>query len=103
MGVGVLGEGGRYVDDVAAAPLQHLADGTLRQPEEAGEVDADHGCVVVIRIVGERLGDVDAGVVDERVDAPEAPDGCGDDPGGGCGAAQASMRGEACAGPSGVG
>ena len=56
-GVGVVGEGGGDVDDVAAASLEHLGDGALRQPEEAGEVDADHRRVVLGGVVGERLGD----------------------------------------------
>jgi hypothetical protein len=57
---------------VAAASLEHLADDALGQQEESGEIDTDLTCVVVNRIVGKRLGDVDASVVDEGVDAPEA-------------------------------
>jgi hypothetical protein len=35
-GVGVVGERGRDVDNVAAASFQHFGDDALRQPEESG-------------------------------------------------------------------
>jgi hypothetical protein len=57
---------------MAAVLLQHLADGALGQPEESGEVDADDQRVVLGGVVDEWLGDEDACVVDQGVDAPEA-------------------------------
>ena len=52
--------------------VSHLGDGALGQPEEPGEVDPDDQGVVVGGVVGERLGDEHAGVVDQGVDAAEA-------------------------------
>src|SRR6516165_3543585 len=63
-----VGDGGRDVDDVAAAVLQHLGYGAPSQPEEPREVDRDHEGVVVGGVVGERLGNEYAGVVDKGVD-----------------------------------
>jgi hypothetical protein len=60
--------------------LQHLGDGPLGQPEETGEVDADHQGVILGGVVGERLRDVDAGVVDQGVDATEPLQCSADDP-----------------------
>jgi len=60
------------LDDMAAALLFHLGDGELRDVEESGEVDAQDGGVVGLGVLGEGLGDEDAGVVDECVDAPES-------------------------------
>ena len=54
--------------------LQHFANGPLGQREESGEIDSDHRCIVVSGVIGERLGDEHAGIVDERVDAAEAPE-----------------------------
>ena len=62
--------------------------------EEPGEVDADHGCVVVGGVVGERLGDVDAGIVDKGVDAAEAFECAADDPVGGGGFSDVPVDGE---------
>jgi len=55
---------------MAAALLLHLGDGELRDVEESGEVDAQDGGVVGLGVLGEGLGDEDAGVVDECVDGP---------------------------------
>ena len=63
---------------MAAALLLHLGDGELRDVEESGEVDAQDGGVVGLGVLGEGLGDEDAGVVDECVDAPESLYGFGD-------------------------
>jgi hypothetical protein len=68
---GVIDEAGRDVDDVAAALDGHLADRTLRDVEEAGEVHGGGRIEILLRVVGERLADEDSGVVDQRVDAPE--------------------------------
>src|SRR6516225_3295885 len=43
--------------------------------EEAVKIDAQYVGVVFVRIFGERLSDENAGIVDERVDAAEAPEG----------------------------
>ena len=82
-GVRTLAEGGQNVDHVAAVSLGHLVDGTLGKPEEAGQVDPDGRCVVGGGVVGERLGDRHASVVDQGVDAAKASQGCIDDPLGG--------------------
>src|SRR5216683_1472691 len=81
-------------DRVAAVPVQHLGDGPLGQPEESGEVDAGHQGVVPGGVVGERIGDVDAGVVDERVDAAEASECSADDPAGGGAVGEVAVDGE---------
>jgi hypothetical protein len=67
--------------------LQHLGDGPLGQPEETGEVDADHQGVILGGVVGKRLRVVDAGVVDQGVDAAEPLQCSADDPVGGAGSA----------------
>src|SRR5690349_9633009 len=77
-----------------AAGLQHVGDGPLGQPEEPGEVDAGHQGVVLGGVVGERLGDADAGVVDERADAAEASECSADDPVGGGGVGEVAVDGE---------
>jgi hypothetical protein len=55
---------------MAAALLLHLGDDELRDVKEAGDVDAQDRSIVGFGVLGERFGDKDAGVVDERVDAP---------------------------------
>jgi hypothetical protein len=69
---GVIDKAGRDLHDMTAALLLHLGERELRDVEEAGDVDAQHGGEVVRGVLDERLGDEDAGVVDERIDAPEA-------------------------------
>ena len=78
--VGVVGQGRGDVDDVAGSLLQHLDDGALGQREEPSEIDADHRFVVIGGVVGERLGDIHPGIVDETVDAAEALECPADDP-----------------------
>jgi hypothetical protein len=56
---------------MAAALLLHLGDGELRHVKEARDIDAQDRRVVGLGVLSERFGDEDAGVVDERVDAPE--------------------------------
>jgi hypothetical protein len=63
----------RDLHDMAAGLIFHLRDGALRDVEEAGNVHVQHGRVIGVGILRERLGDEDAGVVDKRVDAPEPP------------------------------
>ena len=46
----------------------------LRDVEEAGEIGRELGVEVLGRVVGEGLGDEDAGIVDQRVDPPEPRD-----------------------------
>ncbi len=73
--VGVVDQAGGDVDDVAAALGEHVLDGELGDVEEAVEVHRGHGGVVVGGVVGERLGDEDACVVDQGVDPAEPFDG----------------------------
>lgn len=68
-------QAGGELDDVAAALAEHLLDGELGDAEEAGQVDTGHRVVVGLGVVGERLGDENAGVVDQGVDAAEALNG----------------------------
>ena len=96
LGVGVVGESSGDVDNVAASLLQHLADGALGQREEAGEIDSDHRCIVVSGVVGERLGYIHAGIVDEGVDAAEAPECPADDPFGGGNLGDVPINGKHC-------
>ena len=79
-GVAVLRQCRRHVHDVASALTQHVANDELAEREEAVEVGAEDGGVVVGAVVGERLGHEHAGVVDQRVDVPELRQGLGDDP-----------------------
>lgn len=72
-------QAGRDLHDMAAAAFLHLGDGELRDSEKSGDVDAQHRGEIIAGVAGERLGDKDAGVVDERVDPPEAIHSCGDD------------------------
>ena len=61
-----------HVDDApAAAGVDHELRGGLRREERALEVDAEHQVVVLLADVHERLADLDAGVVDEDVEAAE--------------------------------
>jgi hypothetical protein len=62
------------LDDMAAASLLHLGDGKLRHMEEAGRVDSTDRGEIALAILGEGLGNVNASVVDERVDVPEPRD-----------------------------
>ena len=50
-----------------------------RDLEEAAQVHAGDVVEVLVRVVGERLGDEDAGVVDHGVDPAEPRDGGVDD------------------------
>ena len=70
--IGLIDQGRGDRNDMAAARLLHLGDGALRDMEKSGEVGGHDGDLVVLRVLGERLGDEDAGVVDERVGAPQA-------------------------------
>ena len=49
--------------------LFHLRDGELSDVEEAVDIDAHHGGIVGLRVLGERLGDEDSCIVDQGVDA----------------------------------
>src|ERR1700733_12470016 len=68
---------------MAAVPPHHLGDDPLGQPEEPAQVDPGEQGVVRGGVVGERLGDEHAGVVDQRVDAAEPLQRTLDDPVGG--------------------
>ena len=54
-----------------AASIDHLGDRQLGDVEEPCEVHRRDRRVVIERVLRERLADVDAGVVDQRVDPPE--------------------------------
>src|SRR6267143_336158 len=60
------------VDDRAGTALGHVARGLLARIEEALQVRADHLLDVVDDVVGGRLCDEDARIVDEHVDVPES-------------------------------
>lgn len=64
---------------VAAALAKHLLDGELGDAEEPAQVAAGDRVVVLPRVLGERFGDEDAGVVDEGVDTSEPLDRGGGD------------------------
>jgi hypothetical protein len=53
------------------ALLEHLGGDALADEEEAREVRGDLRVEVLRRVLGERLGDEDPGVVDEGIDTPE--------------------------------
>ena len=62
----------RDADDVTRSLLQHLRGGALGDVEEAIDVDPHHQGVVLARVLGERLREKDARVVDQGVDPAEA-------------------------------
>ena len=68
----------RDLHDMAAALLLHLGDGELGDVKEARDIDAQDRRIVGLGVLSERFGDEDAGVVDERVDAPEPGHAFGD-------------------------
>src|ERR1700685_595667 len=55
-----------------AAAIEHALDRSRCDVKEASEVHGDHGVEVLEGVVGEGLADIDPGVVDQRVDPPEA-------------------------------
>ena len=59
------------VDDRARAALGHVPGGLLTRIDEALQVRADHLLDVVDVVVGGRLGDEDARVVDEHIHVAE--------------------------------
>ena len=94
VGVGVVDQAGGDVDDVAAALSEHVRDGQLGHAEEPGQVHSDRGGELVLRVVGEGLGDEDPGVIDQGVYAAEALDGRVDDAVGGGGIADVALDGQ---------
>ena len=64
-----------------AVAREHGGDGTAGHLEESTQVHTRDCVVVLVGVVGERLADEDAGVVDERVDPTEPAQGGVDDPG----------------------
>src|SRR6266403_827108 len=75
----LFGDRCRDVDDVTGARPQHRGQCLLRDVEESRQIYSCHPHKVGFGIVDERLGDEDAGVVYQRVDAPKALDGRADD------------------------
>lgn len=57
--------------------LFHLGDRELRDVIEARHVHVHHGGVDFGSLFGERLPDVDAGIVDQRIDSAEPRDAFG--------------------------
>src|SRR5438270_4654278 len=76
------------------ALLEHLRHRALRHGEEPGEVDRDDVGVVLGGVIGERLGDEDASVVDQRVDPAELTQALADDRFGGGGIADVTLNGK---------
>ena len=64
--------------------LFHFGNGELRDVIEARHIHVHHGGVVFRGVFGERLADVNAGVVHQRVDPAELRDAFGNDTSGGC-------------------
>ena len=75
----LLRDRGGDVDDMAGAGLQHARRCPLRDVKKSREVRRGRRREVGLRIVDERLGDEDAGIVHQRVDASIALDGRADD------------------------
>jgi hypothetical protein len=69
--MGVVGEARGYPYNMAAPMLLHLGDGELRDVKEARDIEAQDRRVVCLGLLSEGFADKDAGVVDERIDAPE--------------------------------
>jgi hypothetical protein len=59
------------VDDVTASPAHHLRDHALGDVEEPGQVHRGGREVVLRRVLGEGLADVEPRVVDQGVDPTE--------------------------------
>jgi len=68
-----------------AALLLHFRNRQLGNAEESGEVDAERAGEIGLAIFGERFGDEDAGVVDQRVDTAESGQAVGNHALGGSG------------------
>ena len=75
----LLRDRGGDVDDMAGAGLQHAGRCPLRDVKKSREVRRGRRREVGLRIVDERLGNEDAGIVHQRVDASIALDGRADD------------------------
>ncbi|MNR42399.1 hypothetical protein D3C85_1609090 [compost metagenome] len=65
---------------MAGTLLLHLGGSELGDVEEPADVDRNGIGVVVLRVLRERLGIEDAGVVDQRIDAAELRHAFADDP-----------------------
>ena len=66
------------LNDMTVTLLFHLGDGELGDVEEAVDVDTHHGRIVGQRVLGERLGDEDSGIVDQGIDATKPSEPFGD-------------------------
>src|SRR6266550_6686365 len=76
------------------ALFEHRRDRALRHGKESGEVDRDDVGVVLGGVIGQRLGDEDAGVVDQRVNPAELTQALADDLFGGGGIADVTLNGK---------
>src|SRR5260370_34105252 len=74
--------------------FQHLRNGPLGKQEESGQVDTDNSCIVFGGVLDKRLGDEDACIVNEGVDASEALERFADDLIGGGKLGDVSLDGE---------
>jgi hypothetical protein len=61
----------------------HLDNRQLRHVEVSGDVRADHRFKVLGCVFRERFWDINAGIVDEEINALEVPHTCISDPGSG--------------------
>ncbi|MCY1448301.1 hypothetical protein D9M71_649590 [compost metagenome] len=78
LGIGLQGDGCGDGDDLPGAVLRHVPCGRLGGINEAFEVGVDDGLDVSRGVLGHRLGDEDAGIVDQHVDLAEGFNGLGE-------------------------
>jgi hypothetical protein len=63
------------IHDVPGLLFWHGWDHLLGHVEEAGHVGAHHDFEVLLRVISKQLGDEDASVVDQQIDAAELLEG----------------------------
>ena len=68
----LFGQGGGHHDDMPAALREHLGDDALGEVKEAEPVHRRDKCVVLGRVLSERLGEEYAGIVHQGVDTAES-------------------------------
>ncbi len=72
-GDGMIRLRGGDIDDASTDPLrQHLLDHALGDENKAFNVDGKERAQVIDRVIGKMLREIDAGVVDERVDSAKS-------------------------------
>jgi hypothetical protein len=65
---------GGDIDDVTVLVLRHVGGSLLRGIEEAVQIGGDDGLHIGFGVIGDRLGNEDAGVVDQHIDLAELGD-----------------------------